>query len=268
MDAKRALQGIIDKFLMPIYDRLVAVTIILSPRRQSHLIAQTLKNRTYVSDGVISSHYSAKWMNDLNFYESSWELVEADYKATHEPLMRHRAYLTRHLVELASRVDGDIVELGVHWGILPINYAMNLRRGLSGRTIWLFDLWGLEEEFARRPDLPTAGGGYMVDNFRLVKQRFSKLKNIKFVRGYVPETLEILVDRQISYLSLDLNSSEPELQALRILWDSISSGGVVFFDDIGGITYTEQRRKVESFLREVGHELMYLPTGQAFLVKR
>ena len=108
----------------------------------------------------------------------------------------------------------------------------------------------------------------MVDNFSLVKQRFSRVKNVRFVRGYVPATLQILVDRPISYLALDLNSSEPELQALRILWDSISSGGVVFFDDIGGVTYVEQRRKVESFLSEVGHDLMYLPTGQAFLIKR
>lgn len=268
MQLAERFQALVNKLLMPLYDRLVATTIILRPGKQSHLMAQTLKYRTYVSDGIVSSHFSSKWMDDLDFYGSSWELVGTDYKVTHESLMRHRAYLTSHLAEIASRVGGDFVELGVHWGILPMHYAKNLASRLKGRTIWLFDLWGLEEEFSNRPDLPTGGGGYREDNFSVVKQRFSNFKNFEFVRGYVPETLSTLANRTIAYLSLDMNSSEPELQSLRLLWDSVSPGGVIFFDDIGEITYKEQRRKVELFLRQVDHELMYLPTGQAFLIKR
>ena len=41
----------------------------------------------------------------------------------------------------------------------------------------------------------------------------------------------------------------------------------MFFDDIGGITYSEQREKIESFLIEVGQDLVYLPSGQAYLIK-
>jgi O-methyltransferase len=262
-----SVNRIIECFFMPVYDRLLAIQKIAKPGAESRLIAQTVKMRTYVSDGIVSSHFADKWLRDLKNYDAAWDLVDHSYSSTHKSLMRQRAYFTCKLIGLAIRAPGDFLELGVHWGILPKHYLLEYASTLSDRQIWLFDLWGDKQEFDARPDLPKGSGSYLSDNFELVRKRFQGEKNVKFVRGYVPETLSIVSGREIAYLSLDLNSWKPEIQALEILWTSISSGGVVFFDDIGGITYSKQREVVEDFLSSKSESLIYLPTGQAFLIK-
>jgi predicted O-methyltransferase YrrM len=64
-----------------------------------------------------------------------------------------------------------------------------------------------------------------------------------------------------------MNSSASELAALEHLFDRVSPGGVVIFDDFGWMGYDKQTVAEIDFMRERGHDILELPTGQGMVIK-
>ena len=96
-----------------------------------------------------------------------------------------------------------------------------------------------------------------------IRSYFSKFKSIKILKGYIPEVLSELPEKQIGFLHIDLNSFVAERSALEILKTKLISGAVVLFDDYGGFGGDMQAEIHESFAKSMGVRLMTLPTGQA-----
>ena len=259
-----SLGALIDRHVMPIVDRIISATQIFNRGSRAHIMAQTINQERYVTLGLISSTYSDAWSH-LKNYSEAWDNVDSSFADVHKPLLEWRAYLTSWLVNQAMFVEGDFVELGVQWGVLSKHYL--LETDLKDRRVWLFDVWGDSEEFLSHPEMPSGAGSYEKDIYEAVRKRFAQFTNVEMVRGFVPETLKALSGNKIAYLSLDMNSWIPEMQSLEMLWEQVSVGGVVYFDDIGYENYFKLREVVGVFLKSVGQSLLYLPSGQAFLIK-
>ena len=52
------------------------------------------------------------------------------------------------------------------------------------------------------------------------------------------------------------------------MFERISPGGMVVFDDYGWAGYRDQKLAVDEFMRDRGHAVLELPTGQGLVVKR
>jgi hypothetical protein len=59
-----------------------------------------------------------------------------------------------------------------------------------------------------------------------------------------------------------------EVAALEMLFDRVSPGGVIVFDDYGwSDAYAAQLQRETEFMQKRGHHILELPTGQGLVIK-
>jgi len=104
------------------------------------------------------------------------------------------------------------------------------------------------------------------DDANEVIEYFSKSPNVHVLKGLIPDILNDLPDKNISFLHVDLNSASAEKSALDFLANKLVSGSIVLFDDYGGYGGEDQALVHESFSIKHNQELFISPTGQSFII--
>ena len=188
------------------------------------------------------------------------------------PVYARRIHLKRFLAhyELFQKVidlPGDIVELGVYYGISLMSWANFLEIRCMGdrqRRVWGFDSYtGLSalvpEDGAAKPEVDKVEGGYlssyagMLEAIRIFDaDRFIPHKaRVKLVKGDICETVPQWVKDnpgvRISLLHCDCDLYQPTLTALQHLWPLVVSGGVIAFDEYGIPPWEGESKAVDEF---------------------
>jgi O-methyltransferase len=136
--------------------------------------------------------------------------------------------------------------------------------GLPGRQCFLYDLFDPSGSTGEGKRLPA----HAPELFEQVRARFRAWPNVLVTRGKVPEVLAEGAPPTIAFLHVDMNNAQAERGALEVLFERISPGGIVVFDDYGWAGYRDQKLAVDEFLLDRGHAVLELPTGQGLVVKR
>jgi O-methyltransferase len=177
----------------------------------------------------------------------------------------------------ALHLPGDFVECGVYRGDMSwvITEVVDLAR--AKRSFYLYDTFeGFSPKYSSEDDFPlapqffhSADRGYNVPQlYPYVCKRFVEKPYVKVIKGVVPDVvLEISPDR-IAFMHIDMNSAAPEMGALELLFERVSPGGIVIFDDYGWFLHKKQKDAEDRFMAERGQEILELPTGQGLLIKR
>lgn len=148
-------------------------------------------------------------------------------------------YLDR-LVRMTRQVEGEIVECGVGKGISLLCLCHSVSLHEDSRCIWGFDSFegfpepSAEDASRRKPkkgqyavDVPTVTRTLMQHD---VPDQFLRSR-VTLVKGFVEQTLpDCPVDR-ISLLNLDVDLYESYKTCLEQLWDRMSPGAIVTFDE-------------------------------------
>ena len=142
--------------------------------------------------------------------------------------------------------------------------VMRYLGGLTGRQCWLYDLFDPQGGTGEGQRLPAHGA----ELFEKVRARFSAWLNVRVIRGKVPEALDATEPPCIAFVHIDMNNPLAERGALEVLFDRISRGGMILFDDYGWTGYREQKAVADAFMREHELAVLELPTGQGLVVKR
>lgn len=169
--------------------------------------------------------------------------------------------------EHALHVEGDFVECGVWKGFCSAVITDYLDFKQITKTYYLYDTFeGIPEGYdAEKHNSPLLSEPGLYEN---VIERFRKHPNVRVIKGIVPQSFEQAVPEKVAFLHLDMNSSKSEIEALEGLFEKVSSGGVVVFDDYGWTGYLAQQLAEDEFMRKRGHRILELPTGQGLLIKR
>jgi hypothetical protein len=85
---------------------------------------------------------------------------------------------------------------------------------------------------------------------------------------YVPDALDATEPPCIAFVHIDMNNPVAKRGALEALFDRISRGGTILFDDYGWTGYREQKGVADAFMREHELAVLELPTGQGLVEKR
>jgi O-methyltransferase len=169
----------------------------------------------------------------------------------------------------ARNLPGDFVELGVFRGHTTAFLADYLEFGGWDRRWWLFDT------FEGIPDDQVDPGWELVNkesykgtfSYEEVRDRFAGFPNIVVTKGRVPEVFGETCPEVIAFMHIDLNSSAAEIAALDALYDRITPGGVIVFDDFGWQTAHAQFKAELAWFTARGLAIFPLPTGQGLFVK-
>jgi len=163
----------------------------------------------------------------------------------------------------AAALEGDFVECGVYEGLSSAVVARYLDFGTLAKRLWLYDLFDHSERTSGSL-MPAHGPGLAAR----VARRFSSFPNVRVIPGLVPEVLDHRAPEKIAWFHLDLNSAEAERGALDRLFDRITPGGLLIFDDYGWKSYGDQKGSADRFAASRDHSILELPTGQGLLIKR
>ena len=181
------------------------------------------------------------------------------------------------LYDMATAVDrehipGDVVECGVWNGGGSGMVARSLQASDSEKHQWLFDSFqGLPEP--EEVDGPMAVG--MAGELRAHPERVASIVSssgrpmdrVHIVQGWFEETLPKADVRQVALLHIDADWYSSVKLCLNLLYDRVSPGGFIVFDDYG---YWEGcRAAVQEFWSERGitNELIQIDSDSYYIRK-
>lgn len=228
---------------------------------------ETQWNRNvFVGDGL------ATWLKRLPFLEDPRFVGLAGKHSDLLPLRNWHWNLQVALwaVQRAKKIEGDLVELGVFKGHTTLFCADYVEFADWPKRWWLYDTFeGIPDD---QLDAGWAGPNTSTYKntftFEEVRDRFAHMPNIDVIKGRVPE---ILVERsppKIAFLHVDLNNATAEIAALELLFDRVSSGGAILFDDYLWDASEAQHRAEAAWFAARGEQILPLPTGQGLYIKR
>lgn len=147
----------------------------------------------------------------------------------------------RHL-EKIDQIPGDIVECGVWRG----GFAIFLASLFQDRNIWVCDsyegfqpLEGARHKYEKErhvPEYTHNADGPLAISLEEVKSNFEKFgfvddPRIKFLKGFVKDTLPNSDIENVAVLRVDVDAYSATLEVLEELYHKVNSGGYIIFDD-------------------------------------
>ena len=216
----------------------------------------------YASDNVILMNRALVLRGDKKFNEA----VERQAKNRQEHSLFLRLNTLIWAAAEAIRIPGDFVECGVWRGYCMAVVADYLDFKEVPKQFYLYDTFeGIPPEYDTEKH--DAAPFHEEGLYESVVRRFADYSNVKVVRGIVPDSFNEAAPERVAFLHLDLNSSKGEIAALEVLFDRMSPGGIIVFDDYGWLGYGAQQVAEDDFMRRRGHRILELPSGQGLLIK-
>ncbi len=222
---------------------------------------------TYNRDGLATRH-NADFIDDPRFAKAY-----AAGKATtswYDSDLQWRVHTLCWAADRGCRLEGDFVECGVNRG----GYSRSVMEyvGFNGlsKKFYLLDTYaGLVDKYLT-PEEKSRGlaAGTYQECYEHVKKVFAEFPSAVIIRGAVPETLAQVPTKKIAYLSIDMNSSVPEIAAAEYFWPKLVSGASMVLDDYGFTPrHYAQKHAFDQFAAAKNLPLLTLPTGQGLIIK-
>jgi hypothetical protein len=213
----------------------------------------------FIADNLITHGHTRGFLTEPRFVTA----VMAEQPSPDELSFVWRTHTLCWAAENCLGVAGEFVECGSYKGY-SMAVVLRYLAGLPGRHCYLYDLFdpsGGEGEGKRLPD-------HTPDLFDRVRERFQRYDNVSVTRGKVPEILDEIAPERIAFMHIHMNNAQDERGALEVLFDRVTEGGMIVFDDYGWNGYREQKLAADTFMRQYGLYVLELPTGQGLVVKR
>lgn len=172
-----------------------------------------IENVTYAADGFVTSHH-VEFLNNDRFNSSYRGALKDVPELLRGTEIEWRAHICCWAASQAIHLEGDFIECGVWYGILSKTICEYTDFGRQNRNFYLVDSWG------KMPG-SHACAKYQEDIYDIVKKRFAKWPNVRLIKGLVPEALSRIPSQKVAYLSIDMNSSEPEKAVLEYFYEKL-----------------------------------------------
>jgi O-methyltransferase len=217
----------------------------------------------FAGDNVILFQRALGFRQDPRFVSALRKNARTRQEASLELRLNTLVWAANH----ALNVEGDFVECGVWRGFCFGVVTDYLNFAQVPKTLYLYDTFdGIPEELdSEKHNSPVFSEAGLYER---VVARFAPYPNVRVVRGIVPNSFAEAVPERISFLHLDMNSSKSEIAALEVLFDRVTPGGLIVFDDYGWLGYGAQKKAEDLYMAQRGYHILELPSGQGMLLKR
>ena len=230
---------------------------------------QEVFGRVYAQDNLIAVQKSVGFFQDEKFRSAFTNHATTEQ----EKSLGWRLHTLTWAASNCLSIPGDFVECGVYRGFSFAVVSDYLNFENVNKNLYLYDTFeGIPEEYNSEK---RSNQIYQQENsqdkdaiYKHVQKKFSLYNNVKVVRGIVPDTFSQVCPEKIALLHIDMNSAKSEIAALEVLFDRVSPGGMIVFDDYGWSGYVKQKIAEDEFMKQRGHSILELPTGQGLLIKK
>lgn len=200
-------------------------------------------------------------MDNLYDLDKKFE-YENGFYATADP-SRFSKFITHlEFFKQTSDVRGEIVEFGIFKGNSLFRWIKfrDLLEQTYSRKVIGFDIFGdfpdanFEADKARRDAFVAETNGGKSITYEEINELLDKQglnKNVDLIKGDILETLNIYLEKnphlKISLLHIDVDLYEPVKIILEKLYDKVTTGGIIIFDDYG--TFAGTNKAVDDFFK-------------------
>lgn len=181
-----------------------------------------------------------------------------------------RAFMVYEFARQCRGLEGEFAECGVYKGgtAYVISKALQGHPAAGTKKLHLFDTFaGMPKTADQDPSYLREGhfGDVSLDGVKAF------LKDFQFTvyhPGFIPDTLAPVKDRRFAFAHIDVDIYQTTKDCCEFFYDRMSRGGVMLFDDYGdpGLRDSE-KRAVDEFFEGKKESPVYIPTGQAFVIK-
>ncbi len=211
----------------------------------------------FAGDNMFTFGRNLGFLDDRAFMDAFERRAETEI----EKSVIWRNYVLCWAAKRALRLKGDFCECGCYKGITARIIVDYLKFGDLDRHFYLYDLFEHTDDMAHH-----SMAEHSEELYRKVCTRFAPFGNVSVIKGQVPESFTQGAPDKIAFLHIDMNNAEAELGALEALFDRVTPGAAIVFDDYGWAAYKDQKAAEDTFLAARGHQILELPTGQGLLV--
>ncbi len=229
-------------------------------------IANMYPGQFYCNDMLVALWRNLSFRHDQKFMSCYYDAVTNDQ----EQSLIWRLHTLAWAAKNALYVAGDFVECGVFKGFCSSVILKYLDFQNIPKQAYLYDTFeGLPEKTSTEQEREAWDYSEYDPEaiYTGVCEKFSKYNNVKIVRGIVPDSFAEAVPDKIAFLHIDMNSEKAEMLALEHLFDKVTPGGVIVFDDFGWTCNVNQMTAELAFMNQRGHQVLELPTGQGIVIK-
>jgi O-methyltransferase len=202
---------------------------------------------------------------------SPWEGL-AEFRRSYDRVSSHtlvspdRCWILLHFMRHAISLDGDFVEFGVFRGGTALLAAEALREANDDRALHLFD------SFAGMPQTSTGEAFDAGDFDRTSEEAVRALivpsgANVTFHVGFIPDTFEGTDIAALAFAHVDVDLYQSVIDCVEYAYPRLVPGGIMIFDDYGFPSCSRSREAVDQVFASMREEPIYLPTGQALVIK-
>jgi O-methyltransferase len=213
-------------------------------------------------DGPLHSYpYDSPWLDDKKFnalYNSIRKNTLVD---------RTRCYSLYLLVSQISDVPGDILEVGTWRG----GTAGLFTQLAPDKTAYLADTFtGVVKSSAWEHYKDKAHDDTSEELVRSFLTDDLKVSNFEIMTGIFPEeTGEVVADKKFALVYLDVDVYQSTKDAFAFVWDNVSKGGIVAFDDYGMVSACEGISRFVNEIRDDKDKIFIANlNGQAYIIKK
>jgi O-methyltransferase len=176
-----------------------------------------------------------------------------------------RCYIIYQFLRQTANLKGDIAEIGVYKG----GTARLISTVTAGteKHIHLFDTFSGMPPTNAAKDNFYEQGSFKDTSLQRVKSFLKDCTNITIYPGIFPGTAEPILNKQFSFVHVDVDIYQSTLDACSFFYPRLAKGGILLFDDYGFLDCAGEKLAVDEFFRNHGEFPCYLPTGQCFVAK-
>ena len=228
------------------------------------------KKEIKYSNDLLYTFHNADFIESPKFSEVYKQVKMIGKKLLDNYDIQWRIHVITWFANVVKNLEGDFVDCGVNTGFCPMAVIKYTEFEKLDKKYYLFDtFYGMDPKYSSDYEMKrhnTLGYGSNDLLFEEVSDRF-KDYNVKIIRGSVPETLSIPTINKVAYLSIDMNSVIPEVEALNYFWDKLVKGAVIILDDYGYPGCEDQKLAHDNFAKIKNVEILSLPTCQGIIIK-
>jgi O-methyltransferase len=212
---------------------------------------------------VIPSASYSPWLNDIPFV-AAYEVLK-----TNTLVDLYRCYELWTLVEQCARPDGDILEVGVWRGGTGCLMAVKSKlMGLQSKVYLADTFAGVVKAGDKDPSY--RGGEHANTSAETVQKSMHTLglDNVELLIGIFPDdTAAPLEGNRFSLCHIDVDVYASAADVLDWVWPRLHTGGVVIFDDYGGLKTGGVTRLVNERIGTPNALVLHNLNGHAVMVK-
>lgn len=189
----------------------------------------------------------------------------------------YQIYMRQHqaiwCAETAFRLNqsGSFVELGTGKGYTMTTVLSSLdfqRKDFSKVPVYLFDTFTNSATDSRGSQDSKFGKNiYYAESLDQAQHNFERYPNVRLIKGSLPGSLDEIEIEPISFLHIDLNAPEVEIECLKLLWDHILPGGIILIDDFAYNGYSYTHRLFSELCLQLGVSILTTAYGPGIVVK-